>query len=119
VKVFSLLGFAQASGNLISWYNSCLAALRRRGIQLVVLACDASAGTIRAFEKAAKRVPIIHVGTKEQLGAAIGKPARSVLCVKDAGMAQAIIKAANTKKTEAEGSDGRVEELADQARGDA
>ncbi|NLY51442.1 MAG: 50S ribosomal protein L7ae [Firmicutes bacterium] len=109
MKALSLLGFAQASGNLISGYNSCLAALRRRRIELVVLACDASAGTKATFEKAAKGVPVIYMGTKEQLGAAIGKPARAVLCVKDAGMAQAIMKAVNTRKTEAEGNDGRVE----------
>ena len=109
MKALSLLGFAQASGNLVSGYNGCLAALRRRRIKLVVLACDASVGTKAAFEKAAKGIPVVYMGTKEQLGAAIGKPARAVLCVKDAGMAQAIMKAVNTRKTEAEGNDGRVE----------
>jgi len=102
VRVLSLLGFAQASGNLVSGYNSCLVALRRRRIELVVLASDASPGTKATFEKAAKGVPVLYVGTKEQLGAAIGKPARAVLCVKDAGIAQAIMEAVNTRKTEAE-----------------
>jgi ribosomal protein L7Ae-like RNA K-turn-binding protein len=68
----------------------------------VVLASDASPGTKATFEKAAKGVPVLYVGTKEQLGAAIGKPARAVLCVKDAGIAQAIMEAVNTRKTEAE-----------------
>ncbi|NLA58945.1 MAG: 50S ribosomal protein L7ae [Firmicutes bacterium] len=102
MRVLSLLGFAQASGNLVSGYNSCLVALRRRRIELVVLASDASPGTKATFEKAAKGVPVLYVGTKEQLGAAIGKPARAVLCVKDAGIAQAIMEAVNTRKTEAE-----------------
>ncbi|NMB45586.1 MAG: 50S ribosomal protein L7ae [Firmicutes bacterium] len=118
MKFLSLLGFAQASGNLVSGYNGCLAALRRGQARLVVLATDASGGTKKTFDRAAKEVPLLQIGTKEQLGAAIGKPARAVVCVMETGMAQAIVKAANTWITEAEGTNGRVEQRADQARGD-
>jgi ribosomal protein L7Ae-like RNA K-turn-binding protein len=115
VRFLSLLGFAQASGNLVSGYNGCLAALRRGGVHLVVLATDGSDGTKQTFLKAARRVPVIQVGTREQLGGAIGKSARAVLCIMEAGMAEAIMEAANTWITEAESTNGRVEETADQS----
>jgi ribosomal protein L7Ae-like RNA K-turn-binding protein len=115
VRFFSLLGFAQASGHLVSGYNGCLAALRRGRVKLVIIATDAKNGTKTTFNKAAKGVPVVQAGTKEQLGAAIGKPARAVLCIMETGIAQAIMKAANTWITEAEGTNGRVEETADQS----
>jgi ribosomal protein L7Ae-like RNA K-turn-binding protein len=115
VKVLSLLGFAQASGHLVSGYNGCLAALRRGRVRLVIVAEDASSGTKATFEKAAKRVPVVQISTKEQLGAAIGKPARAVLCIMETKMAKAIIEAVNTWITEAEGTHERVEEIADQS----
>lgn len=113
MRFLSLLGFAEASGNLVSGYNGCLAVLRRGRVQLVVLAKDASDGTKATFLKAARKVPVIQVGTREQLGAAIGKSARAVLCIMETGMAKAIMEAANTWITEAEGTNGKVEETAD------
>ncbi|HHV94611.1 MAG TPA: hypothetical protein GXX47_08770 [Firmicutes bacterium] len=85
---------------------------------MVILAEDASPATKETFEKAARGVSVIFLGTKEQLGKAVGKPARAVLCVKDAGLAQAIIKAVNTSKMEAGGNHVRPEQIADQVRGD-
>ena len=115
MKFLSLLGFAQASGHLVSGYNGCLAALRHGRVKLVVLAKDASSGTKATFKKAAKQVPVVQLATMEQLGAAIGKSARAVLCIMETQMAQAIISAANTWITEAESTNGRVEETADQS----
>jgi ribosomal protein L7Ae-like RNA K-turn-binding protein len=113
VRVLSLLGFAQASGNLVSGYNGCLATLRRGRVKLVIIATDASDGTKDTFLKAARGIPVMETGTMEQLGAAIGKSERAVLCILEAGMAQAIMDAVNTCMTEAESTDGRVEETVD------
>lgn len=111
--VLSLLGLAQAGGNLVSGYNGCLAILRRGDARLVILATDASDGTSEAFRKAARHIPVVQLGTKDQLGAAIGKSARAVICVTNTGIAQAIMNAVNTCITEAEASNGKVERTAD------
>ena len=108
MRALSLLGFAQAGGHLVSGYNGCLAVLRRGQGHLGVLATDASASTKEKFVRAAKQTPVVLMSTKEELGAAVGKSARAVLCVREPGIAAAIAKAVNTRATEAEGAHGRV-----------
>ncbi|NLJ86046.1 MAG: 50S ribosomal protein L7ae [Firmicutes bacterium] len=108
MKALSLLGFAQAAGQLVSGYNGCLAVLRRRRANLVVLATDASPGTQETFLRAAREIPVIIFANKEALGNAIGKPPTAVLCVQNPQMAQAIKEAVNMNIAEAEGAHGEV-----------
>ncbi|NMB24594.1 MAG: 50S ribosomal protein L7ae [Firmicutes bacterium] len=108
MKALSLLGFAQAAGHLISGYNGCLTTLRRGQCYLVVLATDASPATKEKFIGAARGTPVIIMSTKDDLGKAVGKPSRAVLCVREPQMAEAIARAVNTTAMEAEGANGRV-----------
>lgn len=108
MKALSLLGFAQAAGHLMSGYNGCLATLRRGQCYLIVLATDASLATKEKFIEAAKGTPVIMMSTKDELGKAVGKPARAVLCVREPQIAQAIAQAVNIKAMEAEGANGEV-----------
>ncbi|NLK08849.1 MAG: 50S ribosomal protein L7ae [Firmicutes bacterium] len=110
MKALSLLGFAQAAGQVVSGYNGCLAVLRQGRCHLVVLAGDAGPATREKFLKAAKQTPIVTIKTKDELGNAIGKSSRAVLCVQEKKIAQAIIDAVNTTLMEAEGAHGKIVE---------
>lgn len=91
MKVMSLLGFAQAAGHIVSGHTACAASLRRNRAQLVILATDAQPATKQEFRRAARKVPVVEMGTKLELGTAIGKSPRAVLCVQDKELARALL----------------------------
>ena len=61
---------------------------------LVVVAEDASEDTKKLFEDKCSfyEVPVIQLGTKEELGHAIGKEYRASLAILDTGFAEAVMK---------------------------
>lgn len=92
-KVLSLLGIAMRGKNLVSGEYQTLEAVKNGSAMLVLLAGDASANTRKTFRDKCKfyDVPVREYGTKETLGAAIGKEQRSSAAVCDAGLANACI----------------------------
>ena len=95
-KVFSLLGIATKSGNVVSGEYQTLDAVRKKKARLVVISEDATDNTRKMFfDKCAfYEIPVTQYGTKEDLGRAIGKDLRSSLAVCDDGLATAIKKTA-------------------------
>ena len=91
-KIFSYLGLAQRSGNLVSGDDTTMLELKKLNIKLIILAEDASNNTKKMFiDKATYRdVKYIIFGTKEELGKAIGKASRAVLGLKNEGFASKI-----------------------------
>ncbi len=94
-RVISLLGQAKKSGRFISGTNLVEGELRRGpqprclGILARDVSEDISEKVLRSLESAS--VPYRVFLEKEELGDALGKSPRSVVLVKDAGIANAIV----------------------------
>ena len=93
-KILSLLGLATKAGKIVSGEFPTETAIKSGTATLVVIAQDASNNTKKLFQDKCSfyKIPIMIVGTKEELGHAIGKEYRASLAILDAGFAEAIIK---------------------------
>ncbi len=99
-KIYTLLGFAQKAGKLVSGDDSVFAALRKKNIWLVLVAEDLSANSLEKFQqkryaaennqKRDQKIDVCTFGTKERLGHAIGKSPRGLVAVMDKNFARAI-----------------------------
>ncbi len=92
-KLYSLLGLCQRAGKLVSGEVGCEMAVRNKTAVIILLAEDASVNTRKKFLNAGAfyEVPVVAVGTKEELGSAIGKEARAVIAVTEAGFGKKIL----------------------------
>ena len=97
-KIFSLLGLATRSRNLVSGEFSSEKAVKGGKAFLVIVADDASDNTKKLFRNASSfyHVPYFEFGTKTEIGHAMGKEMRSSLAVTDEGFAKSIIKQLET-----------------------
>ncbi|MBE3575942.1 MAG: ribosomal L7Ae/L30e/S12e/Gadd45 family protein [Firmicutes bacterium] len=101
---YQRLGLAQRAGALAAGSEAVRQAIRRRQACLVILAQDLSPTTAQAFSRlaAAQGVPVRSMGTAQELGRAIGKPARGVLAITDPRFAVFV---ARDQRTGREGED--------------
>lgn len=93
-KIYSLLGLAARSRNVVSGEIATEKAVKTGSAVLVIVSKDASDNTIKMFRNMCDfyKVPFFQYGTKEELGHAMGKEMRSSLAVTDNGFAQSIKK---------------------------
>ncbi len=93
-KIYSLLGLAARSRNVVSGEIATEKAVKTGSAVLVIVSKDASDNTIKMFRNMCNfyNVPFFQYGTKEELGHAMGKEMRSSLAVTDNGFAQSIKK---------------------------
>lgn len=91
--VVSLLGLAARARKLISGEELVLKELRKKKLQLVLLAADASEGTKKKVTNKCEyyKVPIRIIGDRSAIGQAIGKGERVVIGVIDNGFAKKLI----------------------------
>lgn len=92
-KLFQILGLCQKAGKLASGETGCLNAIRNSSAELIIVAEDASDNTKKKFSDSAGfyNRKLIAIGDKLELGRAIGKDERAVLCVIDSGFAKKIL----------------------------
>lgn len=93
-KIYSLLGLAAKSQNVVSGEFTTEKAVKSHNAALVLVGADASENTKKKFKNMCEfyEVAIYMIGTKEELGHAMGKEMRSSLAVTDSGLAKSIIK---------------------------
>ena len=93
-KILSLFGLAARAGRLASGEFQTETAVKSGTAYLVVVAEDASDNTKKLFQDKCSfyKVPLITLGTKEELGHAIGKEYRASLALLDEGFAKAVMK---------------------------
>ncbi|SDW04929.1 LSU ribosomal protein L7AE [Marinococcus luteus] len=93
-KALSFLGLAARAGELKSGDDTVLKTVQTKKAQLVIVAGDASANTIKKFTDKTDfySCPFRVAGTKADLGAAIGKESRTILSVTERGFAKKLIK---------------------------
>ncbi|TCO79901.1 L7Ae/L30e/S12e/Gadd45 family ribosomal protein [Marinisporobacter balticus] len=88
-KIFSFLGLAQRSGNLVTGEDTCIFNIKKNAVKLVIVANDASNNTKKKFQDVTghKNVKFIIYGEKKQLSHAVGKINRTVYGIKDEAFA--------------------------------
>lgn len=93
-RIYSLLGLATKSRNLVSGEFSTEKAVKEHKAALVIVAGNASDNTKKMFTNMCTyyNVPIYFFGEKDDLGHAMGKEFRASLAVLDKGLADAIEK---------------------------
>ena len=93
-KILSLFGLAMKAGNIASGGFLVEKAVKTGKSYLVVVAEDASENTRKKFSNMCQYydVPMRFLGTKEELGRAIGKELRSCLAILDENITKAILR---------------------------
>ena len=96
-KIFSLLGLATRSRNVVSGEFMTEKAVKSYSAELVIVGEDASDNTKKMFTNMCEfyEVPIYFYGKKEDLGHAMGKELRSSVAVTDPGFAKSLRKLLN------------------------
>jgi ribosomal protein L7Ae-like RNA K-turn-binding protein len=89
-KAMSLLGLANRARKVISGEELVLKEIKNGRAKLVLLSNDASQNTSKRIQDKCLyyKVPVILIENREQLGTAIGKEARVVVALNDAGFAK-------------------------------
>ncbi|MCI8647023.1 MAG: 50S ribosomal protein L7ae [Firmicutes bacterium] len=93
-KLHSYLGFAKKSGNLLMGYNTCIFAMKKNKIKLLIVAEDISENTGKKIEKEAKKHQVacrVH-GTSDELSQMAGTGGRSIFGITDQNFAEVILK---------------------------
>ncbi|MFQ5794522.1 MAG: DUF448 domain-containing protein [Candidatus Bipolaricaulia bacterium] len=88
-RILSLLGRARRAGKVVSGWNNLKSRLNE--LQLILVAEDASN---HVWERFGRLEDAFRLFTKQELGAAIGKPPRSAVGVTDSGLSARIGEAA-------------------------
>ncbi len=93
-KILSMFGLAARAGRIASGEFQTETAVKDKTAYLVIVAEDASDNTKKLFHDKCTfyNVPVINLGSKEELGHAIGKEFRASLAILDEGFANAIKK---------------------------
>ena len=93
-KILSMLGLAARAGKIASGEFQTETAVKSGTACLVMVAEDASNNTKKLFQDKCSfyKVPVYVLGSKEELGHAIGKEFRASLAVLDQGFADAVMK---------------------------
>lgn len=92
-SLHSLLGLCQRAGKAASGDVAVAEALKRRSAELLIVAEDASERTReRWFGLAARTgLPCYSVGTRDELGAALGKEHRSAVAIQSKEFAAGMV----------------------------
>jgi ribosomal protein L7Ae-like RNA K-turn-binding protein len=91
-RLQQILGLAMRAGKIVSGEEQVLHTVRAGKAKIVFLTVDAGKNTAKRIEDkcASYHVPVFRYGTREELGQAIGKAARVVIAVTDAGFTRTI-----------------------------
>ena len=84
-KVFQLIGLSKRAGKLVSGAYAVEQSIKSSKAQLVIISQDASLNTMKKFTEMCRhrKIDIIKLGSKQDLGQSIGKPARTLLAITD------------------------------------
>ena len=89
-KFLSLLGLCKRAGRLAAGEVAAEQAVRKKQAYLLILAEDASKNTKKKFTNSAAyyELPLAEIGTKTELGRAIGAEERSIIAITEEGFAK-------------------------------
>ena len=103
-RLSSTISLAQKAGRIRSGEFAVEKAIPSGEAQLVIVASDASDNTKKKFRDSCTyyHVPFVEYETKANLGHAIGRQMRAVICVTDQGFAKKMLEMMDRKDTEVE-----------------
>jgi ribosomal protein L7Ae-like RNA K-turn-binding protein len=103
-KFFNNLGMAMRAGKVITGEESVIDSVRKGEARLVIVAEDAAVNTGKKVSDKCKTfgVPVIYFGSRDQLGASIGKESRVLVAISDGGFAK-MLKKSLENRTEVDG----------------
>jgi len=94
-KSIGLIGMARRAGKLALGDAACAAAIKNGNARLILLASDAAENISKKARRLAgtANIPLLPLPfSKAEIGRALGYDRLSVVCVLDAGFAEAILK---------------------------
>lgn len=96
-KAINYLGLAKKSGNIMAGVNTCIFAMNKGKVRLMILAEDISENSEKKIMKEIRKhgVEYVKYGGSEELSHAIGSQGRSVFAVCDASFSEAVKKEIN------------------------
>jgi ribosomal protein L7Ae-like RNA K-turn-binding protein len=91
-KIETYLGFAKKSGNLLAGYNTCVSAMNKGKIKLLIICEDVAENSMEKITSLAKAKHTKYriYGHSDVLGLATGSPGRAIFGITDAGFAKTI-----------------------------
>lgn len=106
-KVFSYLGFAARSRNLITGYNTCMMSMTKRKIKLLILTEELSENTIKKMLQQCNKTKTEYriFGNAGELSQITGKDGAGVFGVTDRHFAEIICKEIDHIQSEREVSE--------------
>lgn len=103
-KVFSLLGFASKSRNLQTGYNTCVLAINKNKIKLIILATDLADNSKEKMTRLceSRGIKCYEFSTMDQLSKCTGKSNSGIFGITEPGFAKAIEKEIDLIQSEKE-----------------
>ncbi|MGN0659261.1 MAG: L7Ae/L30e/S12e/Gadd45 family ribosomal protein [Emergencia sp.] len=103
-KVYSYLGFAAKSRNLVTGYNTCALMMERRKIRLLILTTDLAENTVKKMLQLCSRNHIEYriFGDSDTLSHATGSSGKGIFGVTDSHFAEIICKEIDLIQSERE-----------------
>ena len=98
----SYLGFAKKSGNLLAGYNTCVSAMNKGKVKLLIICEDIAENSMEKITCLARANQTKYriYGHSDVLGPACGSPGRAIFGITDAGFADTIAKAIEQERIE-------------------
>ncbi|MDD4802978.1 MAG: ribosomal L7Ae/L30e/S12e/Gadd45 family protein [Syntrophomonas sp.] len=95
-RVYNLIGIAQRAGKVSSGAMAARNSIIRHRAYILLVSEDIAENTRETLIKNCnkQKIPWLGLGNKYEIGASIGKAYRVAITINDAGMADAILKAA-------------------------
>lgn len=92
-KFFSFLGIAKRSGNILEGYSKCNEQRNKIKLAMFIISIDASESTRKKFKKHCEvnNIPYIEDFSKEELGAAVGRPEVKILAILDENISKKLM----------------------------
>ncbi|SDY84543.1 Ribosomal protein L7Ae [Proteiniborus ethanoligenes] len=93
-KLLSMLGIGRKAGLIVSGEMGCIHSLKDDSSKLLIIALDASDNTKNKFKALCnnKNITYVEIGSKAELGLAIGKGITSVISINDEAFSKALYK---------------------------
>ena len=103
-KVFSYMGFAARSRNLVTGYNSCILMMERKKIRLLILTEDLAENTMKKMLQQCDRSHVEYriFGKREQLSHITGNCDKGIYGITDRHFAEIICKEIDRIQSERE-----------------
>ena len=92
-RAFGMIGLAARAGKAVSGSDSCIGVIRSGKASLVIITRDISRNSLDKILKnlpGDTEIPCYSFSTSEELGYALGKPARTVAVITDKSFAEGI-----------------------------